>query len=137
LPIEIAIELIEKLNKEGKTVFYETDSEKIAFDYWALYDEIPEFLSTLKAGEYACEVSTDYDLSPVTYSWAIGSTTGGDTYSDWNMNLTYDENGMIRHYDWYVKGELVESISLFCVDINVATPFVPEYPEIYDTLINE
>ncbi len=122
---------------EGKTVFYETDSEKIDFDYWALYDKIPEFLSTLKAGEFMCEVYTDYDSSPVTYSWAIGSTTGEDTYSDWHMNLTYDENGMIRIYDLYENGELVESISLSCIDINDLSPYILEYPEIYDTLINE
>lgn len=122
---------------EGKTVFYETDSEKIDFDYWALYDKIPEFLSTLKAGEFMGEVYTDYDSSPVTYSWAIGSTTGEDTYSDWHMNLTYDENGMIRIYDLYENGELVESISLSCIDINDLSPYILEYPEIYDTLINE
>ncbi len=121
---------------DGKTVFYENDSEKVDFDYWALYDEIPEFLSTLKEGEFACEVYADYDSSPVTYSWAIGSTTGGDTDSDWHMNLIYDENGMIYHYSFYVKGEQVELISLSCIDINVDTPFVPEYPEFYDTLIN-
>ncbi len=123
---------------DNEKVLYSTEPSSVVFNYWELYEQIPTLVSSLGDEEYSCETFTDYASPVVTTSWSFASTSGTDTAAtQWHIDITYDEYGIIRSYYRYSNGELVESITLSEVDINFDYEFKPDYPEKFNTLISK
>lgn len=141
------------LPNEINTVVYGNKPDEIPFDYFGLYTFIPQFIYDLQAkieengynpDDYCTFEQDEYDEKGeyigIQNVYSIFSeSVKVNPVPEWRINLILDYNGDILMYERYYNGELVESVELSNIsyEYNESDFDFPEYPEIYDTLINK